>query len=142
MRGVTVKQDRWMWAGVGIFIVGRLIDLVFHATHEEFETAVDQIQAHAVVWLGVVVLLAAAMRALSRRKPEGGYFLLLFGTVLYAGVAAWHFWEHSQLRDPDLPHALLVAATLVMLASVVWIAVDVASGRRRGMRPIEPVRRP
>ncbi len=123
-----MKHDRWMWAGVGIFIAGRLIDLVWHATHAEFETAADQIQAHAVVWLGVVVLFVASVRALSRRRPERGYALLAFGTVLYAGVAGWHFWEHSQLRDPQLTHVLLVVATVVTLASVVWVA---AARRRR-----------
>jgi hypothetical protein len=34
------------------------------------------------------------------------------------------FWEHSQLRDPDLPHLLLLVANLVMLGGIVgvWIA--------------------
>jgi hypothetical protein len=46
--------------------------------------------------------------------------VVLAGTVVHAGVAAWHFWEHSQLRGPDLPHLFLLANT-VILAGVAWV---------------------
>ncbi len=121
-------HDRWLWTGVGLFVMGRIIDLGWHATHPEFETAGDQVRAHAVVWIGVIVLIAASLRRLAADRRHRGDAVLLIGSTMYAGVAVWHFWEHSRFRDPELAHVLLVVATLVMLAAVVWITV---AARRR-----------
>jgi len=103
-----------------VFIAGRIVDAVWHATHEEFETATDQVQAHTVVWVGTLILLAAGAVALARGTRSTGYTVVLIGAVSYLGIAAWHFWEHSQLRDPDLPHLLLVVTTVILFAGVVW----------------------
>jgi uncharacterized membrane protein YphA (DoxX/SURF4 family) len=99
------------------------VDLVWHATHEEFETASDQLQAHAVVWAGTLILVAASAAAVIQGTRNRGYAMVLAGTISYAGVAAWHFWEHLQLRDPDLPHILLLVANIVIIAGVVWVWV-------------------
>jgi thiosulfate reductase cytochrome b subunit len=96
------------------------VDLAWHATYKEFETASDQLQAHAVVWAGTLILMAGSVTAVVRGTRNRGYAVVLAGTVAYAGVAAWHFWEHSQLRDPDLPHLLLLLANIAILGGVAW----------------------
>jgi len=118
--------------GTAVFIAGRIVDAVWHATHEEFETAADQLQAHTVVWVGTLVLLAAGAAARARGTRNTGYTVVLVGAISYLGVAAWHFWEHSQLRDPDLPHLLLVVTNIILFAGVVWAW---AASLRRPDRP-------
>ena len=58
-----------LWFGLGALVAGRLFDLWWHSTHEGFETAGDQLQAHWLAWLGALVLLAASpLAALSIRR--------------------------------------------------------------------------
>jgi hypothetical protein len=46
--------------GFGAQIAGRLIDLQWHLTHEEFEGAVEQLQAHWLIWLTTVFVIGVA----------------------------------------------------------------------------------
>lgn len=99
--------------GAVVLTAGRLLDLRWHATHDEFETGRDQLQAHWLAWIGALLLLAAAAVAVRRpayRSP--GFVVLLVSASMYAAVAVWHFWLHQQLRDPDLPHVLLAVSQL------------------------------
>ncbi|HZA76931.1 MAG TPA: hypothetical protein VE623_11140, partial [Acidimicrobiales bacterium] len=67
----------------------------WHATHDEFETGADQLQAHWLVWLGALVILAAAMRG-TLQRPTAGYRIVVAGALGYLAVAVWHFYEHTQ----------------------------------------------
>lgn len=110
-----------LWAGVIGFLAGRLLDLRWHVTHDEFETAADQLQAHWLAWLGALVLLVAAAGAW-RSRPQlrtAATAAILAGGVGYAVVAAWHFWEHSQHREGTVTHLLLVVTQVAMLAGAV-----------------------
>jgi hypothetical protein len=82
-----------------------VIDLRWHAIHPGFERAADQLQAHWLIWLGVLVTLAAAAVGARRVLSSwySGYRLLLLASVAYALSSAWHFWEHANLRDPVAP---------------------------------------
>jgi hypothetical protein len=42
------QADQLLWWGVGVFVAGRVVDLVWHATHPEFETAADQESFHGL----------------------------------------------------------------------------------------------
>jgi hypothetical protein len=137
---ITDRSDpRWsrpgtlLAAGILVFVAGRIVDLVWHATHKEFETAAQQVQAHAVLWAGVLLLLFASGRALRLRMPNSGYAAVFVAAVFYVGVATWHFWEHSKLRDPDLPHVLLLVANVAIFSGAIWTAW---SARRRSARPV------
>jgi ABC-type uncharacterized transport system permease subunit len=90
-------------AGVVVFFVGRVIDLIWHATHPEFETAGDQLRAHAVVWLGAHIMLAASGGALLQATKNRGYAVVLAGGLGYAGVAAWHFGNTARCVIPTFP---------------------------------------
>lgn len=117
-------------AGIAVFIAGRIVDAMWHASHDEFETATQQVQAHAVVWAGVLILLFASARALRLELRSPGYTAPLAAGLFYAGVAGWHFWEHSHFRDPELPHILLFAANVAILASAAWVWWSSWSARR------------
>lgn len=117
-------------------VLGRVIDLVWHATHPEFETAGDQVRAHAVVWLGVLILLVAAGRAVAVGLREGGYLFLLAAVLLDVVVSVWHFWEHYNQRDPDLPHVLLLVANIGIFAAVGWLWLG--AWKRRSSQRVAP----
>jgi len=58
--------------------------------------------------------------------------------VFYAGVAAWHFWEHSQLRDSDLPHLLLLIGNVAIFAGAAGVTWSVRMGRKGEARSAPP----
>jgi hypothetical protein len=118
--------------GAVVLTAGRLLDLRWHATHEEFETGMDQLQAHWLAWLGAVVLLAVgavAVRSAVYRSP--GFVVLFASASLYAVVAVWHFWLHQQLRDPDLPHVLLALSQLGLYVGSLMVGAGLAIPRCR-----------
>jgi hypothetical protein len=125
------RADRLLWWGVGAFVVGRIIDLIWHATHQEFETAADQLQAHSVVWLGALLMIVAAARAFASGHRNGGYLLVLLAGLAYGAVAVWHFYEHSQHRDPDLPHLLLLVTNIAMFVGAGWVWIAARHARRQ-----------
>lgn len=135
---MTSAAARWsgplLAVGFALLLVGRGIDLWWHATHPGFETAADQVRAHAAVWVGVLAMLAAAVAALTAGRGTGGHPVILGGALFYAGVAAWHFWEHTRDRDPDLPHVLLLAANILLIAGAAWVAADRLRSRRGRLR--------
>ena len=108
---------------------GRAVDLRWHATHDEFETGADQIQAHWLAWLGALVLLVAASAGLRRLYRSPGYVIVFASGVLYAVVAGWHFWLHNQLRDPDLPHVLLAVSQLGLYTGTGFLVAGLANAR-------------
>jgi hypothetical protein len=129
--GDARRTNRLLWWGVGVFAVGRIVDLIWHATHPEFETAADQLQAHSVVWLGALLMIVAAARAFASGNRNGGYLLVLLAGLAYGAVAVWHFYEHSQHRDPDLLHLLLFVTNIAMFLGAGWVWL---AARRHGER--------
>jgi hypothetical protein len=131
----TLVAPRYLYAllaGVAVQVAGRAIDARWHATHEGFESASDQLQAHSVLWIGVLVTLIVsglAVREL-RLRPRAGYFAVLASSVAYAGVAVWHFIEHANGSDPAPAHVVLGVLWAALLASAVITAI-----MSRGSRP-------
>jgi uncharacterized membrane protein AbrB (regulator of aidB expression) len=118
--------------GALVMTAGRIVDLRWHATHAEFETGSDQVQAHWLAWLGAFLLLAGSSIGVANRRYRSPGFLVLFGSAwLYAAVAAWHFWLHQQFRDPDLPHALLALSQLGLYMGTVLIGAGLIRPRCR-----------
>jgi hypothetical protein len=125
-------------AGVGIQVVGRAIDGYWHATHDGFESASDQLQAHSVLWIGVLVTLVIsglAVREL-RTRPRAGYVAVLASSVAYAGVAVWHFIEHANGSDPAVAHVVLGVLWPALLASTVITAI-MSRGSRASAGTVE-----
>jgi hypothetical protein len=94
-----------LWAGIVVSVAGRLLDLRWHATHQEFETGADQLQAHWLAWLGapLVLLLVAAGAWRGRAHLRNrAITLTLVGAVAYGLVAVWHFWQHTRHQEATL----------------------------------------
>ena len=118
-------------AAVGVVIVGLLVDLQWHLTHDEFEGTSEQFRAHTVVWIGVLLVLAVTALAIREGIRGTGYRLAFFGAVFYVPVAVWHFIEHANGSDPEVAHVLLGLADVAILTGG---AVAFAT-RRRGALP-------
>jgi hypothetical protein len=118
-----------LWAGVAIQLAGGAVDGIWHANHGGFETAGDQLQAHSLIWVGM--LAALAVSALGVRRERGqvrlGYWIVLGSSVVYVTVAIWHFLEHAAHRDTAAAHVLLAIAW----AAVVLGAYAVTFASRR-----------
>jgi hypothetical protein len=111
--------------GIAVQLLGRAIDGWWHATHEEFETAGDQLQAHAVLWFGVLTTLAVsaiAARELSGRLQHG-YLAVLVTSVAYSIAAIWHFVEHANGADLAAAHVVLGIAWGALLLSALVTAL-------------------
>lgn len=103
-------------------VAGRLLDVRWHVTHDEFEGAREQLEAHWLAWLGIAAMIAAAiyaLRTVPRDSSRVGYAVVLSGGALYVPVAVWHFIAHADHVDPELAHVLLALANGMLLAGVI-----------------------
>jgi hypothetical protein len=118
-----------VWASLAVWLAGRLLDARWHATHDEFEGASQQIEAHWLAWLGVALVLTVAAVAAKRfatlRRSLGLRTLVASG-ALYAITAVWHFIEHANGADPEAAHVLLVLGNAGMVIGAVLLTVSLS----------------
>jgi hypothetical protein len=113
-----------LWIAVAVQIAGRALDFRWHATHDEFEGTIQQLEAHWLLWLGTAALLIVAAAAVRRLpRPNPGWTLTLASAVIYVPVAVWHFIEHANLNDPELAHVLLALTGVGMIAGAILATV-------------------
>ena len=112
---------------LGAFVVqvaGRLLDLQWHRTHPEFETARDQVTAHWLVWLGTLLVLAVSVRAsrnIASRAEIRGYLVVLWSNALYVLVAVAHFFQHLNHQEVDWAHISLAITNVGSVVGVVMV---------------------
>ena len=124
---------RALWGAFVVQVAGRLLDFWWHATHDEFETGRDQITAHWLVWLGTILVLAVAIRALRYSSAERrGYHVVLSSNALYVVVAVIHFIQHLNLEEVDRAHVGLAVTNVGSVAGVLMVTI----ARRRSQREI------
>lgn len=114
-----------LWIAVAVQLAGRLVDLRWHLTHDEFEGTSQQLEAHWLVWIGVLATVAVAWAVARSERVVGypGYVLTLAAGLLYMPVAVWHFIAHANGEDPELAHLLLGIAGVGMVTGAVLAAV-------------------
>ena len=130
---ITSRPLRALWIALSLQLIGRLLDLRWHLTHDEFEGTSQQLEAHWLLWLGVVATIgAAAVAASAPERPAGwsGYVVTLLSGALYVPISVWHFIEHANDADPELAHVLLAVAQIGMVTGV--IVATVIARRERG----------
>lgn len=122
---------RPLWLGALLTLAGQIVDFRWHATHEEFEGASDQLQAHWLLWIGVLTLLATlaiARLSLKGRERNVGFAITSGAAVGFALVSVWHFIAHASGQDPGVAHALLAITEVGIYAGV--IAATLLARRR------------
>ena len=118
---------RWAaLAGTVLMTAGRVLDLRWHATHDEFETGADQLQAHWLAWLGALILAVIGAVGMRRLSRSPGYVIVFVSALVYAPVGVWHFWLHNELRDPALPHVLIALSQLGLYVGTAFLVAGLA----------------
>jgi hypothetical protein len=114
---------RALWIGAILFIAGIALDQRWHATHEEFEGTSQQFDAHWLLWIGFLVVLAATLLAFARlpaRERHPGLAIVLAASAIYLPVTVWHFVAHANEVDPGVAHVLLGLGDAAIIAGVAW----------------------
>jgi hypothetical protein len=131
---MATARDRLqlLWATVAVQILGRLLDLRWHLSNDEFEGVPQQFEAHWLMWTGVLMTLAVAILATRRADltpgERRGYLFILASAIAYVAVAVWHFVEHANHQDPELAHVLIGLAQIAMVVGAIWVT---SQARRR-----------
>jgi low temperature requirement protein LtrA len=129
------RQLEALWVAIIVQVLGRISDGIWHLNHADFEGAADQLEAHFVVWSGMLMTLVASGWALrSDRMPERriGYLITFAGALLYIPVAVWHFIGHANGDELDVAHVLLA---LTQLATIVGVVIATIRSRRPTAAP-------
>lgn len=135
MSAAVKRYVQAIWIGIAIQIAGRILDGRWHATHDEFEGASQQLEAHWLLWLGVAVTLVVSGLALARLgagKHNLGFTLLFASGVFYSAISVWHFIEHANHNDPELAHVLLGVTQAAMIIGALIASLG-ARGQQRPM---------
>lgn len=125
------RTFRALWGTFVVQVAGRLLDFWWHATHDEFETGRDQVTAHWLVWLGTLLVLGVALRALRGDSSSGerrGYQVVLWSNAIYVVVAIIHFIQHLNHQEVDWAHLMLA---ITNIGSVVGVLMVTTARRRR-----------
>lgn len=133
MSGDSKRFLAALWAGVALQVGGRVLDGIWHANHDEFEGASQQLEAHWLLWLGVALTLVVVIAAFARLPAparNAGWTVVLLGLALYIFVSVWHFIEHANRSDPELAHILLAVGQLAIFAGVVAATLLARRGPR------------
>jgi hypothetical protein len=120
--------------GFGAQIAGRLVDLRWHLTHDEFEGGIEQLQAHWLIWLATLFIVGVAVGGLrvTSQGERRGYQIVLMANLAYAVVAVIHFFQHLDRLEVDWAHLLLAITGIAGAVGVLWvIAVRLRSRRER-----------
>lgn len=132
---MTPRQLEALWVAILVQVLGRIGDGIWHLNHDEFEGAANQVEAHFVLWAGMLMTVAAAGWALrADRAPERrlGYLVAFVAALLYIPVAVWHFVGHSNGEELDVAHVLLA---VTQLATIVGALMATVRSRRPTAAP-------
>lgn len=118
------RSLRFLWGAFVVQIAGRLLDLRWHATHDEFETGRDQLQAHWLVWIGTILVLIVGVRALRggvTGAERSGYLAVVVANALYVPIAVAHFIQHMNHEEVDWAHAGLGITNVAAAFAVLYV---------------------
>lgn len=123
--GLSRRPLVWLWLTVAVQLAGRVLDALWHAGHDEFEGASEQLQAHWLAWLGVLATLSVAgvLARSPRTRGNRGYPITAAGAAAYVPVAVWHFIEHANGNDPETAHVIIALTQAAMFAGVIAATV-------------------
>lgn len=123
----TLRQDklfRLLLVGFVGQIAGRLVDLQWHLTHDEFEGAAEQLRAHWLIWASTIFVVGvaiASVRSADQPNQRRGYLIVLVANLAYAGVAVIHFFQHLEYLEVDWAHLLLAITSIAAAIGVLWV---------------------
>ena len=138
----TGREDRlfrFLLIGFVGQIAGRLVDVQWHLTHEEFEGPAEQFRAHWLTWLTTILVLgvaAIAVRNVPQPGQQRGYLVVLIPNLAYAVVAVIPFFQHLDHLEVDWVHLLLAVTIIAAAVGVLWVIVTHSASRRGGKEAV------
>jgi hypothetical protein len=130
MASIRERPLAALWVAIAVMVAGRLLDLQWHLSHDEFEGTSEQLQAHWLAWIGVLLVLVVAAAVVRQGKGGVGFRIALLSAAAYVPIAIWHFVEHANGTDPELAHVLLGITNVGMVVG----AIMATFGPRRTQR--------
>ena len=128
----TARRWLWtVWGGVGLGLVGQMMDLAWHARHGAFRTAPDVLEAHWLTWLAVALTIAAGLGGArsGHERSKAGFAYVVAAGVVNALAHMWNAWEHVHgSEEPILPHVLLAVSGAGILVAA-FFTVHLLFGR-------------
>jgi hypothetical protein len=124
------RQLEALWVAVLVQVLGRIGDGIWHLNHADFEGAANQLEAHFVLWVGMLMTLAAAgwaLRTNGASERKAGYLVTFVAALLYVPTAIWHFIGHANGEELDVAHVLLA---VTQVATIVGAIMATAGARR------------
>jgi hypothetical protein len=134
------RQLEALWVAILVQVLGRIGDGIWHLNHDDFEGPANQLEAHFVLWVGMLMTLAAAGWALrTDRAPERrtGYLVTFVAALLYVPAAIWHFIGHANGEELDIAHVVLA---VTQVATIVGAIMTTLRTRRLATAPEQPPR--
>jgi hypothetical protein len=134
--GQMPRQLEALWVAILVQVLGRIGDGIWHLNHADFEGAADQLEAHFVLWVGVLMTLGAAGSALrtdGAAERRVGYVVTFVAALLYVPTAIWHFIGHVNGDELDVAHVLLAVTQVAMIVGAV-----IATLRTRRVAAVAP----
>jgi drug/metabolite transporter (DMT)-like permease len=102
-----------------MILIGDFIDLAWHARHGEFKKASDVLHGHWLSWLGLVIVIAVCVVALTSDHPRSrpGFRAALIASAVYAVGSVWNFWGHVHGTETFFAHVLLFGSKVGIVAA-------------------------
>jgi len=130
----TAAFRRSLVAGAAVVVLGGIWDTAWHSRNPGLEAGADMVQAHAVIYLGLAIVVVSAAWALHRfslRRPT--FLAALLGGVVAALGHALDVYAHSSSSESGLGHALILVGQAVVIVTAFLV---LTSRRRRRDQPI------
>lgn len=116
---ITRRRLLILWGAVALILIGDFIDLAWHARHGEFQKASDVLRGHWLSWLGLVILMAVSVAAMTSddSKSRPGFRAALIASLVYAVGSVWNFWGHVHGTQTFFAHVLLGTSKVAIVAA-------------------------
>lgn len=125
---------RAMWLGFAVQLAGMGFDGWWHSNHPGDTGAAEMAQAHAGIYLGILLVVGAAVPAF-RAAPDGALRIdaggVLAGGLLQIVGNGWDAWAHASGAESALAHQLGTIGLVVVLAGLVHMQISNRRRRRR-----------
>lgn len=114
-----------LWSAIVLAAVGVIWDVRWHAVHGSAAEAVELVEGHGILWVGVAATIGVAWfgRRVVVSRWCAGYRLLLIVSLVYALTEAGHVAAHLAALDAGVLHGLLVAGKVAIVAAAVSATV-------------------
>lgn len=117
------RSRQILWTGLALQVLGIVWDGLWHRRNPGvLETGWALLEAHGVLYAGILVIgagvLVAFSRAGSRLGPLSWYALVGYGVLSQVVGRGWDAWAHAAGSEVALAHLLSRFGFLLVLAGV------------------------